>query len=275
VIPLEEARVAVRDRGFLFGEGVFETIRVARGRPWRLERHLARLAGGARALGFAPPEGAAEAAAALLARFGPRDGALKVIVTAGDPPALAPALILTVAPPRPLPEGARESGVAAGIAAARHDPESPLSARKTLAYLERRLARRAAEAAGHYEAIFLDARGRVAEGAATNVFWAAGGALRTPALSLGILPGIARGAVLEIAAAIGVRAEEGAFFLEDLLASDEAFLTNALAGVLPLREVGGRPIGAGVGLSARPAPGPLTRGFAARLEKLVAMETGA
>jgi branched-subunit amino acid aminotransferase/4-amino-4-deoxychorismate lyase len=259
VLPLVEAAVPVADRGFLFGEGLFETVRVARGRALRLEAHLARLARSAADLGLAPPRGVREAARALLERWGARDGVLKIVATAGPEPAPgepdAPGLVLLALPPRPLPARAREDGVVAAIAAAPHPgARSPLAGAKTLAYFERALARRRAAAEGAWEAIFLGAAGEVAEGAASNVFWARGGRLCTPALEIGIVPGIARAAVLALAAA-----EEGRFPLEDLLGAEEAFLTNALVGVLPLCAIAGRAIGAG-------APGPTTRALAARLE---------
>lgn len=258
ILPLDGAVVPARDRGFLFGEGVFETIRVRAGRAWRLGRHLVRLADSAAALGFEADEtGAARAAEALLERTSGRDGVLKIVATAGDPPALPPQVLATLGPPRPLPPRAREDGVVAALAAWPHGAPSPLARVKSLACADRILARRAASRAGAFDAIFLDAAGHVAEGAATNVFWVRGGRLFTPALALGIVPGIARAAVLELGPA-----DEGRFPLEHLLAADEAFLTNALVSVLPLRAIGGRPL-------AAPAPGPLTRELAARFETLV------
>lgn len=266
--PLAAARVPVCDRGFLFGEGVFETIRIVRGRAFRLDAHLARLEAAAVALGIEPPELRERSVAAaheLVRRWGARDGMLKVIVTGGDPPELEPQLVATIAPPRPLPARARTAGVSVEVAGARQNGTSPLARMKTLAYLDRVLARDAAAAHDRWEAIFLDARGHVAEGCVTNIFWAREGRLFTPALALGILPGIARGAVLEVAAEAGVEVVEGAFPLEDLARADEAFLTNALVGVLPVRDIEERPL--------RGAPGPLTRGFAAQLEALVEVES--
>ncbi len=269
VHPLEsrEARLPVRDRAFLLGEGLFETVRVVSGRPWRLAQHLARLARAAEALELPapPPEAKALAAAAeLLAQFGARDGVLKIVWTAGDPPELSPALVLIATPPRPLPPRAREEGVRIWIPGPESSPEprpGPLARWKTTCYLDRALLRRRAAARGAWEAILLGPRGEVLEGAATNVFWERGGRLRTPALSLPILPGIAREAAIAEAAAAGIPVEEGAFPAGDLESAGEAFLTNALVGVLP------------VALSGREGPGPLTRALATRLEERVRAES--
>jgi len=197
---------------------------------------------------------------ALLARARGRDAVLKIVATAGDPPELPPQVLATLGPPRLLPPRAREDGVLAALAPWPHGAPSPLARVKSLACADRILVRRAAFRAGAFDAIFLDAAGHVAEGAATNVFWARGGRLFAPALALGIVPGIARAAVLELAPA-----EEGRFPLADLAGADEAFLTNALAGVLPVRAIGDRPLAA--------APGSLTREIAARFEALVGSET--
>jgi branched-subunit amino acid aminotransferase/4-amino-4-deoxychorismate lyase len=271
VMPLDAARVPLRDRGFLSGEGAFETVRVVRGRPFRLAAHLGRLAAASRALGIegaaAPLAGAQAAAEALLAARGAEDGVLKIIITAGDPPALAPSLIALAGPPRPLPPGAREEGVGATLAPWPHPGRSPAGGAKTLANLDRSLARRLAAREGAWEAIFLDAGGRVAEGAVTNVFWVRGGALFTPALDLGIVPGIARAAVIALAREAGIPTHEGGFPCDELAGADEAFITNALVGALPLRKIGDRPL-------AR-VPGPFTRALAARLEDLVLAETSA
>lgn len=267
ILPEREAKIPIRDRAFRYGEGLFEIVRVRRGRPFRLRAHLARLEAGAVTLGIARRESEDEivrSVEALLERWSARDGVLRIVLTAGDPPELPPTLIATILPPRPVPQAARERGVTVEVAGPRQSPASPLPRLKSLNYLERTLARRTAESHGHFEALFVDPAGHVAEGAQSNIFWARGDLLRTPARSLGILPGVMRNIVIELAAATGVRVKEGSYPLSDLYAADEAFLTNALVGVLPVRVVEERPL--------RFCPGPLTGGLAAQIEALVEME---
>jgi len=114
------------------------------------------------------------------------------------------------------------------------------------------LAREAARVEGADEAIMLNGRGLIADGSAFNVFVVRDGSLQTPTVKDGALPGVTRGAVLELASEAGISAEEEALTLDDLRSADEAFLTNAIAGVMPLVSVDGGKIGDG-------RPGPLTR----------------
>jgi branched-subunit amino acid aminotransferase/4-amino-4-deoxychorismate lyase len=172
-----------------------------------------------------------------------------------------------------MPRDARTRGVVLEVASRVVVGASPLSAFKTVSRAERWLARELARAQGAWDALLLDARGAIVEGAATNVFVVKGGAagglpalLETPDLGLGAISGTARGAVIELARGRGMDVVEGTLRFDDLADADEVFVTSALAGVLPVRQVGDLPV--------RSAPGPVTRDLAARHEALVASECG-
>lgn len=264
--PAGAAKVDAADRGLLYGYGLFETVRVRGGRPVLVERHLERLFRSAPVLGLPLPWGP-EALAALVAecaaRNGVAEGGVRLTVTAGPGPAFspggeAPGLVLTARRGPLYPEDAYERGCRAVIATVRRNHRSPLAGVKSLNYLDNLLARREAAARGADEALLLNVDGELAEGAATNLFFVRRGRLCTPEVACGALPGVARGRVLELAAAAAaadagvVAVEVGRYGPEALLEADEAFLTNALMGVMPLVAVDGRPVGEG-------RPGPVTQ----------------
>jgi branched-subunit amino acid aminotransferase/4-amino-4-deoxychorismate lyase len=269
VLPERDAAIPVRDLGFQSGCALFETIRVVRGRPFRIGAHIERMRLGATGLKVAAPRaGDIEAAAReLLAAYGARDAVLKLFLTAGDPPDLAPAFFATARPPRALPPDARTRGVVLEVAGDVVAGASPLSPFKTVSRAERWLAREGARAQGAYDALLLDAHGHVVEGAGTNVFLVRGaGRLATPDLGRGAIRGTARGLVMEIARERGLEVVEERVRFDDVADADEVFVTSALAGVLPVRQVGDLPV--------RAAPGAVTRALAARLDALVAAECG-
>lgn len=264
-VPAEEARVPADDPGFLYGAGLFETMLVADGRVPLARRHLRRLAEGAQALGLPLPM-SAEALEAVLAetvrRNGMAEGSMRLTLSGVPRAGGKGTLLVTARPGRPYAEELYERGFSAAWARARRNHLSPLSRVKSLCYLDSLLARQEARRAGADEALFLNAAGFLAEGAASNVFFVAGGRVRTPGLDSGALPGVARGLVLELAGRAGMETEEGAYGPGALLGADEAFLTNALMGVMPLVAVGGRPIGDG-------RPGPVSRRLRELWEGLV------
>lgn len=266
-VPAGAARVDAADRGLLYGYGLFETIRVWRGRPILLERHLDRLFASAPVVGLTLPwdrDTLARLVAECAVRNGVEEGGVRLTVTAGPGPAFAPGgaapgLVLTARRGPLYSEDAYGRGYRAVIAAVRRNHRSPLAGVKSLNYLDNLLARREAAARGADEALLLNVNGELAEGAATNLFFVRRGRLCTPEVACGALPGVARGRVLELArpaAAAGeagwVAVEAGRYGPEALVEADEAFLTNALMGVMPLVAVDGRPVGDG-------RPGPVTQ----------------
>lgn len=299
VLDAAAARVPVEDRGFLLGDGLFETMRARGGVVFRLADHLARLRTGADRLGLAVPDLAERAVADVVAAFveaagGRRGRGLEADdvraaaarrdgrgTDAGD---AAVRLTLTRGPAGPgfEPRADVEPTLAVSARALRIAPPASLSLRtsthrlsthsivaglKALGYLPNLLARAEARAAGADDALLLDERGRVAETSAANLFWfSRDGSLRTPATSCPILPGITRAAVLELARRRGVAVEEDRWEASELAAAEEAFATASLRGVVPVTALDGAPIGSG-------RPGPRTRELAAAYETLVRAET--
>lgn len=233
----EEARIAADDAGLLYGEGVFETLRVTEGRALDVSRHLARLQSGAEALHIELTDGVETLAAAIreLAREAPRPHArLRVTVTAGID---GVATRLVTVQRYELPgEALRRGGVAVISArSARVDSTSPLCGIKSTSFLLYRLAANEAAAAGAYEALLVNERGELAEGSRTNVFAVIDGLTVTPPLSSGALPGIARQRLLE--AGLAVEAVVGK---EQMARTEAMMLSNSLIGALPVASLDGR-----------------------------------
>lgn len=235
----DQARIPVNDRGFLLGDGLFETTRVYRGRAPLLAYHLQRLHAGAQRLRIPIPWDLRAAAREVLERVPVEHGVLRITLTRGpgsrgyDPPPEAnPTLLLQLEPLDPAVEP-----VDAFLCSLRRDPRSPAIGLKTISALPLILAREEARAAGCGEALLRDTEGNLAEGSATNLFWVRGGVLYTPSLATGCLPGVARSLILELARAQGIPVREVTVPVEALREASEAFLTNAVRLVVPLRSV--------------------------------------
>lgn len=218
------------DDGFFFGVGAFETIAVAAGRPLLLDAHLARLCRACEYLGV-------DADAGELAREVRKRAAAPEV--AGGRWALK----LTVTPdnrlitlrPNPYGPARYDQGFSLVTSPVRRNEGSPLTAMKTLCYADCILAKREAWAAGFDEPVMLNNRGELAEGATTNLFLVLDGRMLTPPVECGLLPGVARAWVLEQGAA-----REAVLYPEDLARCEEAFVTNSLMGVMPVRSIDGR-----------------------------------
>ena len=240
---------------------MYETLRTYGGRPFRLERHLARLRASAGRLGIAvpPDEAIARDADALLARAGNAESYLRIIVTRGEGDVSynfervkGPTVVMVAKPLPSYPDWHYTEGLDVIVASVRRNHRTSLDpAIKSCNLLNNVLAAREAQARGAVEAVLLNVEGEVAEGASTNVFIVTAGVLRTPPLSAGILAGITREVVLELAGGFGIAAHEESIAVADLLAADEAFLTSSTREVAPIAHVDGRAIGSG-------RPGPLT-----------------
>lgn len=263
LVPAQEAVASALDRGFLLGDGLFETMLVRAGRVPHLHRHLRRFTEGTRLLGFPPPPPLEEVVPAYLQAAQVEGGVLRLTYSRGPgprgyrPPQEArPLCLLSASPPAPG-AGKPWRAVVASYPQARH----PILSRvKHTSSLPRIVAAQEAAAAGADEALFCTPEGWVAEGTATNVFWVRAGTLFTPGVDgAGCLPGVARAWVLEWAAAQGLPVREGTFPLPELSSADEAFLTNAIRGPVPLKEVsGGVPGLASLRREWGQVPGPVT-----------------
>jgi branched-chain amino acid aminotransferase len=204
----DEPAIAPADRGFMYGEGLFETMRAYRGKVFRQARHLSRLLASATAIGLAPPsrELLERAITEALAAGGMSNATVRLTVTPGMGGLGSQTVVVLVRqlklpPPQHYSQGCRVASVAIGLASG-----SVLRTAKSLNYLDKLLAMRAAEWAGGEEALLVDADGSVIEAAMRNVFAVAGRRLVTPPLSRGLLPGVTREAVLEIVARAGAPA---------------------------------------------------------------------
>jgi len=263
VHPPEEAKVSVLDRGFLYGDSVYETIGTFYGRLFAARDHLDRLERSARRIGMrVPPRAEIEKAIGeTVAAAGNPETRVRVILTRGvgkldlDPASADDSRLVVIAFPLGAPTKEMfDKGVAVAIVSiTRNNPRAIDPAVKSGNYLNNVLALgEARRRSGAYEAILCAADGSVAEGASSNVFTVSGGVVRTPPLETGILDGITRGKVLELCHAHEIRVREERLVPDDLRGADEVFITSATRAVLPVVRVDGQPIGGGV-------PGPVTR----------------
>ncbi len=270
LVPLAEARVSVLDRGFLFGDGVYEMVPAYGGRPFRLEAHLDRLGRSLAAVGIPNPHDPGRWRAIVeevVAANGGGDLAVYLQVTRGAAPArdhapptdLRPTVLVMASPLRPRAAEVMEAGVSAvrleDIRWARCDI-------KAVTLLANVLARREAARRGAAEAILVR-DGEVTEGAASNVFAVLGGVLVTPPKGPRLLPGITRDVVLELAAAEGIPAREAPVAADDLDRAEEIWLTSSTRELVPVTRLDGVPVGDG-------RPGPLWRRLDAAYQALKA-----
>ncbi len=255
LLPPKEAKLPVTDHGLLYGDGIFEGIRVYERRVFRLRDHLARLLAGARGIGLEVPGGAETLEKAVFesARALGRDDAyLRLVVTRGDgelgvdPTRCGPGRVFCIAAEARLyPPEKRAQGLELVTASVRKPALDAIDPRvKSLNYLNSVLAKREARLRGADEALVLNAEGRVAEASVANLFVWRGGTLRTPPPNEGCLEGITRASVLEIAAAQGRPVSEEPLSRMDVLSADEVFLTGTGARVVPVASLDGAPIGA-------------------------------
>jgi len=271
--------VPVFDRGFLFGDSVYETVGTNRGRLVFLDDHLDRLARSAQRiyLRLPPRDEIVRAVQETLAAAENPDSRVRIMVTRGDgtvdlDPAAAgrPRLVVIVQPLGRPSSAVYEQGAEVEIVSVtRNSPRAIDPAVKSGNYLNNVLAmgeaRRRCPSA--HEAILCAANGSVAEGATSNVFAVVAAQIRTPALEVGILDGVTRGKVLALARASGIPCYEVPLMSPDeLRQADEVFLTSSVRSVLPVTRVDGKALGDG-------KPGPVTRRLMVLYRKLVEAQT--
>jgi len=251
-----EAKVSVLDHGLLYGDGLFEGIRVRAGRIFRLDQHLTRLELGARHLGLDLPfdrEGRARIVRETVRAFGHREAYVRLLVTRGEGPlgvdpttCKKPTMVCIAAEIGLYSAEQRAQGLTLITSSYRRpNPDVQDVAVKTLNYLGSVLAKQEAKKQGADEALLLNQAGRVSEAAVANIFAVHGRTLSTPPAIDGCLEGINRGAVLELAAELGLSVSERSLGRRELLAADEVFLTGSGAGVVGVRSLDGRTIGRG------------------------------
>jgi branched-chain amino acid aminotransferase len=271
--PRAAAKISVFDHGLLYGDGVFEGIRVYSRRIFRLEAHIDRLYASARALALAIPLAAGELSAVVreaVRRNGRDDAYIRLIVTRGagelgiDPLSCPrPSIIVIVGEVHLYPAQLYHTGIKAITSPTRQVSHEAVDPRvKSLNYLKNVLAKIDAQRAGAEEAILLNSAGFIAECAGDNLFLVRQERVATPSPQDGALEGITRGAVLQLAAEAGMEAREARLTRYDVYTADECFLTGTGAEIMPVTEVDGRRIGDGT-------VGPITRRLRTAFDALV------
>lgn len=275
LISADEARISVFDSSFMQGIGLFETMRAYAGRVFRLERHLARLANSARALGWSiipEPEVTESHVEQVVQACAGQNTRVRLTVSPGSlrlvedqPPELT--IVATASPGGTYPDEYYQQGVSVLSAPGQQNRFDPTCAHKTTSYFARMASLREAHLRGAFEMLFLTDDVHLAEGAISSVFIVQDGKLLTPPLDTPILPGITRATVIEQALEMKLPVQETALTLVQVKSAAEVFLTNSMMEIMPVALVDGDTIGDG-------KPGELTRQLAQAYKELVARECG-
>lgn len=273
-LPLNEANISVNDSGFLYGYGCYETLRGYNGRFFRFDDHLDRLSRTAAELKLPVdiqmlktviPE--------TLLRSKLKDARIRITLTGGEvslssvnPSNKNSTLLVTAVNYVPYFAETYEKGFRIIIARAARNSRSLLPGHKTTCFLESLLARREAQSAGADEAVLLNENGLLAEASSSNVFIVSQEVIKTPRLGSGLLPGVTRNIVFEIARQNGISALEADILPEELLTAEEIFLTNSMIEIMPVTSLEGKALNSG-------NPGTLTRKLMDVYKKMVSRET--
>ncbi len=262
-----EAVVSVFDHGFLYGDGVYETLRSYGDRIFMRDQHIARLHRSAEAIGLAIPipykswpDLLHDAMIRNEVGNSQRDAYLRITISRGVgdiglDPALCPVptVVIMTKPLVPAPSALYETGVTLVVAKTKRNLSSALSPHiKSTNFLNNILAKREAIAAGAFDSVLLNWENYLTECTVSNLFFVAGGRLCTPSVDCGLLDGITRDIVIQLARETHIAVEEGRFSADRLFQAEECFLTNTSMEIMPVYAVDRRPIGSG-------KPGPITR----------------
>ncbi|MFH1266015.1 MAG: branched-chain-amino-acid transaminase [Planctomycetota bacterium] len=272
LVDKEDASISVYDHGLLYGDGVFEGIRSYAGNVFRLQEHVDRLWNSAKAIRLEIPITKAQMGKAIeetLAVNDVEEGYVRVIVTRGcgdlglDPDLCKRPQVIIIADRIVLfPQELYEKGLEIVTASTMRNHPAAVSPRvKSLNYLNNILAKIEGKQAGCVEALMLNHKGEVAECTTDNLFLVRGGNLLTPPTDAGILEGVTRAVVIELAEEAGIEVSEVSLTRHDVYIADECFLTGTAAEVISVVKVDGRAIGDG-------APGPITRDLSQRFRRL-------
>lgn len=275
-VKKEDAKISVYDHGFLYGDGIFEGIRIYDGNIFRCREHLDRLYDSAKSIMLNIPLSLTQMEDALcetIRRNGLRDGYIRLIVSRGpgnlglDPLRCPEAFVVIIAEQLAIyPEEAYRDGLrSVSVSPRRNLPDALNPKIKSLNYLNNILVKIQANLAGVGEAIMLNSQGYVAEGSSDNIFIVKRGVVYTPPCYIGALEGITRGAIIELCAKLGFPLREEPFTLHDVYTADEVFFTGTAAEVIAVREVDGRIIGEG-------RAGPATSRLLDEFRKIVTVE---
>lgn len=241
----DQCPISVNDRGFLLGDGLFETIQIYSGKAIFLKQHWERLILGASVLEIPVPidfEKLIKIIDELTEKnnLKNQEASLRLTLTRGVGPRginfpneVKPTILAAIFPLIPK----KEKMISALISTIRRNEHSPLARIKSLNYLDNILARREAEKAGFDEALLLNTQGKVCEATTANLFFVKDKVIYTPPIEDGALPGITREIILNVAEKIGLKTRVISFTEKELLSADEAFLTNSIQGISPMRKI--------------------------------------
>jgi len=272
-VTKENAKISVFDHGFLYGDGIFEGIRIYGGNIFRLKEHLDRLYDSAKSIDLKIPltfQEMQHAVVETVRKNNMRDGYIRLVVSRGpgdlglDPLRCPrPWVIIIVEELSIYPEEAYRNGLrTVSVSTRRNIPDALNPKIKSLNYLNNILAKIQANLAGVGESIMINAQGYVTEGTGDNIFIVKKGVVWTPPAYVGALEGITRGAIIELCHKLGYPLREEPFALHDVYVADEVFFTGTAAEVIAVREVDGRIIGEG-------KAGPVTTHLLQEFRKLV------
>jgi branched-chain amino acid aminotransferase len=275
IVSEQHATISVFDHGFLYGEGVYEVLRTYRKEPFLYDPHMTRLRQSAEQIALTVPwtdaDMHARIAATIAAADIPNEAYIRILLTRGvgelvyDPAACPdPTTVVIVKPHVESPATVYEDGVTISLVpVVRNHPSSINPRIKSNNLLNNALAMQQAVKRQTFEALMRNHRGELCECAQSNFFLVTGGVVRTAPLDAGLLAGVTRAYVLELARALGYGTREEALFEEDLATAEEAFLTSTTREIVPVVRVDSQTIGAGV-------PGPITKGLMAEFHKRTA-----
>ena len=258
----DQATLSVFDHGFLYGDGVYETLRAYHGTFFLLERHLDRLRQSCQLIGLDSPIPEKQWPALLteiLRRNDLTEAAVRVTISRGKgdfglDPSLCPrpTVVIMAKPFRPYPPALKNEGVRLEVVDVRRNPLSAQSPRiKSLSFLNNILAKQEALRLGGFDAIMLNVEGYVSECPTSNIFFVKDGEIRTPSVDCGILEGVTREVIIVLSKEHGLGIREGRYDAQALLDADECFITNTGMEIMPVSGIGARRIGKG-------GPGPMT-----------------
>ncbi len=268
----EDAKISVLDHGLLFGDSVYETVRTYGGKPFLFSRHFARLEHSAQAVGLELPWSKARTLAEIRRTLVASESRIRLMVTRGigelsadTETCTGPVTLIIVVPLTTPSERIYEEGVDVVISSVRRSGR--FADIKTGSLIHQVLARREANSKGAFEAILLTANDKLSDGITSNIYIVRGGMLLTPSRDAGIVEGITRGVVLDLAHETGLQVVEGLFDPAEIGRADEMFLTSTTREVVPIARVDGASIGTG-------RPGPVTKqlleSYRAAAQRLIA-----
>lgn len=274
MVPVSQAKISVMDYGFLYGYGLFETMRAYDGVVFRLDHHINRLAKSAVKLSITIDTSTLVKAVTNTLKVNKlRDARVRLTVSAGEGTMVPdshsctkPSVLVVASKYDPYTDDIYQRGFKVIVSSIHRNSQSPVLTMKTVNYMENLLARQQAKVAGVDDVLFLNEKGQLAEASASNIFMVNKNVLKTPPQNSGILPGITRNVILELALQMNIETYEADIQLEEIIEADEAFLTNSILEIMPLTNISGKAICYG-------KPGSITRRLRTAYKELVRKET--